>query len=537
MAHPTPDEARAEVAGITRLIWLKSGLVGATGRALQIASGDPGTKDFYENQVAAILGFRRLNAWEKCRQMGQSFAFAADSLARAALEPNTTAAHISTDKWESQSKQGYVLRILDALPTSHKNEIKLKSEAQDRLVLETKKGVATINFLAQRDPRGMERGGVYLHEMAHMPKLKEILKGAVASTLRGGFIKGCSTHEGAGSEFNLIMTNAPDEETGEKPYAGWNTGSYPWWTCPTYCRDVARALKDAPDMETDERVSLFGTPPLQDMRRSSSLEQFREECECEVVDSRYSYFPEELIAACACDKLIFDKVEVSGSKMGAVGQVKEKIDWLARQIEDGSLRGVWAWGYDVGRYHNPDAISIGHTPQGDNHTLQLNLCISMENMDWEPKQEVIAYIMRHLPVVRGAQDQTGMGMQLAAWAVAKFGQRAHGVTFNNMVKCALANDVKIRMEKRSDGGTRRLTLPRWGKLSRQFNSIRKIVLPSGAATYDSTANDNTHADLFWSVALLNSCFDKPTGNYAFTPTVGRRPDSGGLWDGQLVNMG
>lgn len=541
----TVDEARAYVEAVKRYDWLNVSLVGKDGAGLREATGDRDTTDFYPNQKAAILAYKRLNSWEKCRQIGESYAFAIDSLARARFEPNTTAAHISTDQWESESKQRYVVRSLECLNRQARAEIRLKSESRHRLELETAKGVATINFLAQRSPRGGERVGNYYHEGAHMEKLEEILKGGIAATLMGGFVKMCSTHEGAISHFNQIMTNAENEETGERPHRAWNVDSWPWWRCPAFCFDLEAAYTEAPNMETEQRVEAFGTDRLRDMWESSSLLEFREECECEVVDERYSYFPEDLINACLPHKdriLVFKPVEVNGAKAGALREALEGIDWLAAQIDAKILPkdGIWAWGYDVGRYHNPDAISIGHTPPKDPQTLELNLVITMENMDWPQKEQVISHMMKKLPIVKGAQDKTGMGMQLAAWAEREFGQKAFGVHMTNPMENDLVNNLKIRMEKPCPTGGRRLVLPQWGRLKREFNSIRKKVTAAGNPTYDSQATkDKTHADIFWSVALLNSNYELRQGNYAFQPMVRKKSTStlpsrgrmtpGGIW--------
>lgn len=538
-AELTPERKLAAHNGRVRMMWLRAALVGKDGRGLQQATGNPLTTDFYPNQVLTVLAFDRLNAIEKCRQIGESFIFALDSLARAANEPHTTAIHISTDKWESQSKQGYVLRSLDAMNKAARAEIKLVSEAKDHLELETKDGTAHINFLAQRDPRGAERAAVYLHEMAHMEKLSAIIKGSVAATLHGGFVKGCSTHEGSLNTFNAIMTNEADENTGEKPYRNWARGTWPWWLCPAFCWDIDAASRLAPQMDTDERVAKFGTDPLQDMRLSSSLSDFQEECECEVIDSRYSYFPMELLEACMMghENRYFEKCEVSSSDIGALADVEAEIDSLARAISDRTVRGDWVFAMDIGRNRNPDVIAIGHALDVDPDTIAPNLFITMDDMPYPAKQRVISYIMRRLPIGRGLIDRRGIGNQIAEWAKGEFGQRADGIDFTNDNKAMLTNNLKIRMERRDASGSRRLMLPQWGKLRRQIHAIRKLTTPAGNPVYDSKRakktdknrevdDEKSHNDLYWALAMMNSLFDMPEASYAFTPEVIRRPTQG-----------
>lgn len=520
----TREEARERVLGLERLHWLDAYLVGSDGAGIASATGDPYATGFYPNQVNAILGWQRLQATEKSRQIGHSFAFAADSVARTVLEPKTTQIHISTDKWESEDKQDYVMRVHDSLLPSVRNQVKVVVENKGQVVLETSKGRAEIFFLAQRPPRGAERGGIYLHEMAHMAKLSAILKAALYATARGGFIKGCSSHEGSDSIFNQIMTNAENEETGEKPYRAWQTSSWPWWTCPAFCHDIELAMQQAPSMDTDERVYKFGTQALIELREGGSLEDFQEECECIVVDEKYSYFPMELIQACQArdTSYWFQQVEVNGKSVDALAPARDVIRDLAFEIAAGRLNGMWLWAMDIGRYNNPDVITIGHTLREDPGTLCLRAAISMSNMEFHLKQEIVTELIRSLPVERGHIDSTGIGLQMSEWANLQWGQKALPYVFTNVTKGEAVNNLKIRMERRDSLGARRLIIPVWSKLARQFHSIKKTVTPSGHPIYDSERNEETHADVFFSLALLNQLIDLPEQGVAFVPLGGQR---------------
>ena len=95
--HPITGTQKSDQLGAARLALLAGALL-SDPKALQEATGDPNTESFYPNQIAAVLCDDRFQAAEKSRQIGESFIFAADSLARAILEPATTNIHISTDK-------------------------------------------------------------------------------------------------------------------------------------------------------------------------------------------------------------------------------------------------------------------------------------------------------------------------------------------------------------------------------------------------------------------------------------------------------
>jgi phage FluMu gp28-like protein len=537
--HPITGTARGPESGAARLALLAGALLSDIA-ALREATGDPNAESFYPNQVATFLCDDRFQAKEKSRQIGESWAMSADSLARASLEPASTNIHISTDKWESESKHNYVIRTYECFPKAYKQHIKIIADAKNHIEIETNKGRASIDFLAQRPPRGAERGGIYLHEMAHMAKMDAILKAGIFCTSRGGFIKGCSSHEGSDSLFNQIITDAADEETGERKYSFWTRGSFPWWTCPAFCVDIEQAMREAPTMETDDRVQRFGTQALKELRAGSSYDDFREECECLVIDSKYSYFPKELIESCQValppeGNYWFRKLEVTSRDTDVVNKAQQLIAELGKEIREGRLTGQWFWAMDIGVTSDPDAIVVGHTLREDQNTVALRLVITLENIDFPRKEEIVQYLIKNLPIERGLIDATGPGVQMGQWGEREFGQKAMPFIFTNASKSEIVNALKIRMERSDVFGSKRLMIPVWAKLQRQMHGIRKQVTPSGKAVYDSNREDKTHADIFWALAMMNSLAGMPSANYAFVPQVVNRsgsaqlPQRGQIW--------
>ena len=427
------------------------------------------------------------------------------------------------------------MRTLECFPTAFKSQVKVLADAKNHIEIQTNKGVSSIDFLAQRPPRGAERGGIYLHEMAHMAKMAAILKAGIFCTTRGGFIKGCSSHEGSDSLFNQIMTDAADEETGERKYRSWVRGSFPWWTCPALCVDIEAAMREAPHLETDERVAKFGTQTLQELRAGSSYDDFREECECLVIDSKYSYFPMELIQACQSplETHWFEKLELSSRDTNILEQCQRLIAKLAKEIREGRLPGRWFWAMDIGVTDDPDAIMVGQTLRGGDKTVVPRLAITLHNVPFPTKEAIVGYLLKELPIERGLIDSTGPGAQMGQWGEREYGQKAMGFKFTNASKSEIVNALKIRMERTDPLGGRCLILPVWAKLQRQIHSIRKVITPSGNAVYDSNREDRAHADLFWALCMMNSLAGVPSANYAFVPPVIQRPQLPQRSQGQI----
>jgi hypothetical protein len=78
----------------------------------------------------------------------------------------------------------------------------------------------------------------------------------------------------------------------------------PWWLCRFFCADTKRAAVEAPNMPTEERVSVFGRPTLIEQLDSLPLDDFQQEFEGRFVDETYSFFPYELILPCTTDDLV-----------------------------------------------------------------------------------------------------------------------------------------------------------------------------------------------------------------------------------------
>lgn len=497
------------------------------------ASGDDDTTGLTPNQIFCIGDDSKFQGTEKGRQQGHSFAFALDSIARAALEPRSMGIHISTDKWEAQKKQIYCLRIIESLSDAAKRYVKVIGEAKNRIELSNG---SLIDFLACRPPRGADRASVYLDEMAFMPNVEQILKAGIGCTTHGGgYVRVGSTHCGSTTEFYKIVRNTEDE-WGNKPYESWRRNAFPWWSCHTLCIDVMTALKEAPNMTTPERVEKFGKDNIKQIFKGYPiLSDFQEEFECMVVDEAHAFFPLELIHRCIPPKGVdewYEYVPIDGKTPDCLQPAKEAIRKLKMARFNGSIPGELGVSMDIGRKVDKDEISIGNFY---NDTVTLRLSISMADMPFEKKEEIWHHIQNELEIVKGSLDAThgSMGHHMGETMFKKYGQKSIAFEFTNNSKSELANGMKIKMEQNHFQMPEPLP-----QLIRQFHAIKKNVTIGGHVTYGVEENNEHHGDMFWSVAMLCGLFVTNVQNVAFPihviqqqnkHRIPMRPNAAGIW--------
>lgn len=483
------------------------------------ASGDPESHYLNPNQIFTILDHHQFEVVEKGRQQGHSFGFALDSIAGAVIEEKNRFVHISTDKWEAQNKQIYGLRILDSLSREGRRYARVKSESKERIELSNG---SRIDFLACRPPRGVSKGHIYLDESAFMPNIEAILKASIAATLHGGYIRIGSTHCGAQSEFYQMARNI-ENEAGRRPYAHWNRGYFPWWTCPTLCVDVVRAINEAPGMDTAERVERFGNIKLKTVFMGYPIiEDFQEEMECIASDALHAFYPMGLITSCQPlkpEEYWFEFIEVSGSSFDTIEPAKDLVNLLAREIKSNNLRGQWYFAQDVGHTIDKDEITIG---SDDNGVFKPRLMISMSRMPFEKKEQLIHHIMNNIPIQLGLIDATGMGTQIGQTMNARYGSRCEPLVFDNNNKAIMANDLKIKMESQA------IVIPVMKSLIRQIHAIKKTTTRHKREIYDVENNKEHHGDKFWSLAMCASLAGTAAMTHAFPITVSRLPGPRGI---------
>ncbi|ABF89460.1 putative terminase, atpase subunit [Myxococcus xanthus DK 1622] len=224
----------------------------------------------------SFLGNRSRFRWvAKSRQVGFSFLFALEALARCHLRDGHTAVFVSYNLSDAVEKVLIARQVYEELPLAYQK--KLVTDAKTELAFESNsrgRRLSRIISVPAKPPRG-KRGDVYLDELAHLVNDREVYTGSTALILRShGQLTGGSTPLGRRGIFWEIDT----QELRKYPHH--TRQLVPWWLCRFFSLNVRRAAVEAPLMSTEERVARFGRPVLTEQFDSLPLEDFQQEFEC-----------------------------------------------------------------------------------------------------------------------------------------------------------------------------------------------------------------------------------------------------------------
>jgi len=258
---------------------------------------EPVVLEAYQREFLANRSrFRWVN---KSRQVGFSFLFALEALARCHLRSKHTAVFVSYNMDDAKEKVLTARQLHEELPLAYQKRLVVDSKTE--LAFESNgatKRLSRILSHPSKAPRG-KKGDVYLDELAHYVNDREVYRGSTALILRSnGQLTGCSTPLGRRGIFWEIA----NEELRKYPH---HTRQHvPWWLCRFFTTDVRAASDLALDLPTEERVERFGRPTLIEQFDSLPIEDFQQEFEGKFVDETYSFFPYELILPCTNDELV-----------------------------------------------------------------------------------------------------------------------------------------------------------------------------------------------------------------------------------------
>ena len=416
-------------------------------------------------QVALLRNKSRFRWVTKGRQLGFSFVFALEALARCHLREHHCAVFVSYAQDEAKEKVMLARQVYEDLPLAYQKKLVVDSKTE--LAFESNgpgRKLSRIVSVPAKAPRG-KKGEVYLDELAHLVNDREVYTGSTALILRSqGQLTGCSTPLGRRGVFWEIAT----EEL--RPYPHYTRQVVPWWLCRTFCRDPLGAVRAASNATTEGLVELFGTPAIVEQFNSLGQDDFEQEFCAHFCDESYSFFPYDLILPCTDADLALCN------------------DFSDLPRPEGRL----VAGFDVGRTRDCSELAL-FEEVGVRH-----FCRLLRRYDQVPFAEQEADIRRMLnalPIARLSVDKSGIGMNLAENLTRDFPQVV-GEVFSNDSKERWATDVKILLQRRD------LALPRDRDLVAQVHSIKRRVLPSGKVSFDAErTGHHGHADRFWAIAL------------------------------------
>jgi phage FluMu gp28-like protein len=421
---------------------------------------------FEPYQLAFLSSSSKYRWVEKSRQVGFSFLFACEAIARCHLRDAHSSIMVSYNLEDAKEKVNYARQLAEELPLAFRKKIVTDSKTELGFVSNSAaKGVSRIISNPSKAPRG-KKGDLYLDELAHYGNDREVYKGSTALILRSrGQLTGCSSPLGRRGVFWEI---ARQEMRQYKAY--WRQ-QVPWWLCSFFSTDVPRAAQEAMAMSTEDRVRAFGTKDIQDQFDSLIVEDFQQEFELSYCDESYSFFPYELILPCTSDELT----------------VAQDFASLAEP------KGRLVAGFDVGRKRDLSELAIFEDADGKK---QCRLLRSYDKAPFAEQEAELRRMLSMLPIARLSIDQNGLGMHLAENLRRDF-PNVVPETFTNESKETWANDFKILLQRKD------VALPKDRDLVSQIHSVKRRITPSGKAAFEVERDEvgHGHADRFWAVAL------------------------------------
>jgi len=421
---------------------------------------------FEPYQIAFLSSTRKYRWVEKARQVGFSFLFACEAIARCHLRDAHTSVMVSYNLEDAKEKVNYARQIAEELPLAFRKKLVTDSKTELAFLSNgASKRVSRIISNPSKAPRG-KKGDLYLDELAHYANDREVYKGSTALILRSrGQLTGCSSPLGRRGVFWEIA-----RQELRKFNVYWRQ-QVPWWLCRFFCTDVSRASKEASLVPSEERIRAFGTKDIQDQFDSLMIEDFQQEFELAYCDESYSFFPYELILPCTSDELVL------ADDFATLGEVKGRL----------------VAGFDVGRKRDLSELAVFEEADGKK---ECRLIRSYDRVPFAEQEADLRRLLAVLPIARLSIDQNGLGMHLAENLRRDFAQVVPE-TFTNESKETWANDFKILLQRKD------LVLPKDRELVSQIHSVKRRLTPSGKPSFEVERDEvgRGHADRFWAVAL------------------------------------
>lgn len=466
---------------------------------------DPWQEDF-------ILSTKQFISILKSRRTGFSFATGLKGLSKA-LDPGRqkyVKQFVSYNESDAQEKIRYIREFYDSIPNFAKKRIRTENKSEIELLDANGKTTSRLISMPCRPPRG-KGGDISLDEYGiFLPNMSKLVYTAALYVIsRGGTIEVGSTPLGCIGRFYEICTD-------KKKYPAYQRFNVPWWFSTALCIDVGTAVREAPNMNTEERVEKFATETLKEIFRNDVLEDFQQECECLFIDSAESYITLEEIYSCTpgmnedySNEDLEKDLEFgeADSFFGKELQICKTVDDMCTTEYNPEKHGVLYLGYDIAKKRDAASIFVlGLLPNGKKKVFGYE---ELRGKDFEFQINAIKRLNQALPIRRMCIDCTGMGLPILERLEKDIGKaKVEGIYFTAQTKEEMAQGIKLGLQHRE------FILPNDKNLHHQIHSIRRIATSGNNFRYDADRDENGHADTFWSFALSNlACGNTQTINY------------------------
>lgn len=463
--------------------------------------------DFWQEDF--ITSTKQFISILKSRRTGYSFATGLKGLSKS-MDPSRqkyVKQFVSYNESDALEKIRYAREFYDSIPVWARKKIVTENKSELEFLDSNGKTTSRLISMPCRPPRGkggdiaLDEFGIFLPNMS-----KNVYTAALYVISRGGCIEVGSTPLGCIGQFYDICTD-------RKKYPAYQRFNVMWWFSTGLCKDVATAVKEAPYMNTAERVEKFATDTLKEIFMNDVLEDFQQECECAFIDTAESYITLEEIYGCTpgmneeYDTSLSDDFFESGESESFFNRelkIYHTVSDMCTMPYDVNKDGVLYLGYDIAKKRDATSIFLlGKLPDGRRKVYGYE---ELRAKDFEYQINCIRELNKSLPIRRMCVDSTGMGMPIVEKLEKEFGSKVEGIVFNADIKELMAQNVKIGLQKHE------FILPNDKNLHHQIHSIRRIPTTGGHFRYDADRDENGHADSFWGLALANLACSETKNN-------------------------
>lgn len=217
---------------------------------------------------------------------------------------------------------------------------------------------------------------------------------------------------------------------------------------------------------------------IETLKKNFDEEMFKQEFECQPLDSMTSLFSYELLNS------ITYETQPSSTILYRVG------------------------GMDIGRKHDKTSIAIlAVCADGRTFVEQIK---TLSNMEFQQQYKEAAAMIRALKLRKFCVDSSGLGMQLAEDLQREFGATVEAVSFTNAVKVEMLNSLKKAFSEST------CLIPADPELLKEFQSIKRVV-NANTISYQAERDSNGHADNAIGVALSYRAYSITNSQCDFMP--------------------
>lgn len=373
-------------------------------------------------QQAWVADDAQVKIAEKSRRTGLTWAEAADAVLTAAAEKSAG----GDNHFYVGSNKEMAVEFIEAAAMWAKQFNRAGSEIKEEIFEDEDKEILTFNIyfksgfkiqaLSSRPSnlRGRQ-GNVTIDEAAFHDQLAEVLKAALALTMWGSKVRIISTHNGADSIFNELITDA---RAGRKRYSVHRI------TLDNACEQglyqricQVKGLIWTQDAEDEWKANLLADTAT----REDALEEYY----CVPKQGGGTYLSRALIEARMVERPV---IRFEGSAEFNLWEEHlreaEMREWLERDVlpvlKTLDPKTPHAFGEDFGR--SGDLTAIAPMAVCQDLTRPIPFIVELRNVPFKQQEQALYYVVDRLPrLIGGALDARGNGSYLAEQARYRYG--------------------------------------------------------------------------------------------------------------------